>query len=125
MTRVRISLVILAVLLGTSVFFGVLINSRCREFMEKTDYIWELYDIGDHESACDEARDFEEEWEKFRKYSSVMIDNEKLTEIDRISARVIYLAEGDSEELHSELMELRHIVEAMKKSEIPSLTSIF
>lgn len=125
MTRVRISLAILAVMVGTSIFFGILINSKCRDFMGRTEDIWELYDSGDHEGACNEAREFEKEWEKFRKYSSVMIDNEKLAEIDRVSARVTYLAEGDSEELHSELMELRHMVEAIKKGELPTLESIF
>lgn len=125
MTRVKISFVILAVMVGTSVFFGILINRKCRDFIGRTENIWELYDSGDHESACEEAREFEEKWEDFRKYSSVMIDNEKLTEIDRISARVTYLAEGDSEELHSELMELRHMIEALKKGEIPALESIF
>lgn len=125
MTRVKISLVILSVMLGTSVFFGILINGKCRDFIGRTETIWELYDSGNHEGACEEAREFEEKWENFRKYSSVMINNEKLTEIDRISARVIYLAEGDSEELHSELMELRHMVEALKKSEMPVLESIF
>lgn len=55
----------------------------------------------------------------------MIIDNEKLMEIDRLSARLIYLAEGESEELHSELMELRRMVEALKKSEIPVLESIF
>lgn len=125
MTRVKISLVILTVMLGTSIFFGILINGKCSGFIGKTENIWELYDSGNHEDACKEARDFEEKWEDFRKYSSVMINNEKLAEIDRISARVIYLAEGDSEELHSELMELRHMIEALKKSEIPVLESIF
>jgi len=125
MTRVKISFVILAVMVGTSVFFGILINSKCHDFIGRTENIWELYDSGDHESACEKAREFEEKWEDFRQYSSVMIDNEKLTEIDRISARVTYLAEGDSEELHSELMELRHMIEALKKGEIPALESIF
>ncbi len=125
MTRVRISLVILAVMLGTSIFFGILINGKCRNFIGRTENIWELYDSGDHEGAYEEARKFEKKWEDFRKYSSVIIDNEKLMEIDRLSARLIYLAEGESEELHSELMELRRMVEALKKSEIPVLESIF
>ena len=125
MTRVKISFVILAVMLGTSIFFSVIINSKCGDFMDRTGEIWEFYDSGDHESACKAAQEFEDEWEKFRRYSSVMIDNEKLTDIDRISSRVIYLAEGDSEELHSELMELRHMVESLKKSEMLLPESIF
>ncbi|MBR3759430.1 MAG: DUF4363 family protein [Ruminococcus sp.] len=125
MTRVKISFVILAVLLGMSIFSGVLINRKCTDFISRTENIWELYDSGDHDSACERARDFEKAWEGFRKYSSMLINNEKLTEIDRISARVIYLAEGDSEELHSELMELRHMIESLEKGETPVIESIF
>ena len=125
MTRVKMGFVILSVMVGVSVFFSFLISSKCSGFIRRTDKIWELYDSGEHESACDEARDFEEAWEDFRKYSSMMINNEKLTEIDRISSRVIYLAEGDSEELHSELMELRHMIESLKKAELPVPESIF
>ena len=125
MTRVKISFVILAVLLGMSIFSGVLINRKCSGFISRTEEIWELYDSGDHGAAFKKARALEKAWEDFRKYSSVMINNEKLTEIDRISARVIYLAEGDSEELHSELMELRHMIESMKKGETPLPESIF
>lgn len=125
MTRVKMGFVILIVMVGISVFFSVLISRKCTDFISRTDKIWELYDSGNHESACDEAKAFEEAWEDFRKYSSMMINNEKLTEIDRISARVIYLAEGDSEELHSELMELRHMIESLKKGELPMPESIF
>lgn len=125
MTRVKISFVILAVILGTSIFFSVIINRRCSDFIDRTGEIWELYDSGDHESACKAAQEFEDEWEKFRRYSSVMIANEKLAEIDRVSARIIYLAEGDSDELHSELMELHHMVESLKKAETPLLDIIF
>ena len=124
MTRVKISCVILDVMVGISAFFAVLINRKCNDFIDRTDDIWELYVSGDHEGACDKAKEFEEKWEDFRKYSSMMVDSEKLTEIDRISARVIYLAEGDSEELHAELMELRHMVEALKKGEMPAVSSV-
>jgi len=124
-TRVKMGFVILAVMVGMSVFSGIFINRKCSDFISRTEKIWELYDSGNHDSACKKARDFEKAWEDFRKFSSVMINNEKLTEIDRISARVIYLAEGDSEELHSELMELRHMIEALKKGETPLPESIF
>ena len=49
--------VILAVMVGMSVFSGIFINRKCSDFISRTEKIWELYDSGDHDSACKKARD--------------------------------------------------------------------
>ena len=72
-------------------------------------------------AAYQEAERLEQDWEGFRKGAAVLLDNGKLTEIDRVCSRVVFLVESDSEELHSELMELRHMAEALRAGSCRSL----
>ena len=55
----------------------------------------------------------------------MMIKNDRIAEIDRTVAQVEYLAaEHGSDELPAELTELWHMVELMRKNELPTLTSV-
>lgn len=124
MTRVKICTGILCVMVGMSIFFSVLINKKCRGFIKDTETIWGYYESGNFEKAYLESEKLEDEWENFRSYASVLLHNGKLTEIDRISSRIIYLVENRSEELHSDLTELKHMIESITKGELPAITSI-
>lgn len=124
MTRVKICTGILCVMVGMSIFFSVLINKKCRGFIKDTETIWAYYESGNFEKAYLESEKLEDEWENFRSYASVLLHNGKLTEIDRISSRIIYLVENRSEELHSDLTELKHMIESITKGELPAITSI-
>lgn len=124
MTRVKICAGILCVMVGMSIFFSILINKKCSGFIKDTETIWEYYEAGAFDEAYRESEKLEDEWEEFRNYASVLLHNGKLTEIDRISSRIIYLVENRSEELHSDLTELKHMIESIKKSELPVITSI-
>lgn len=125
MTRLKISVGILITMTCMSIFFGVLIGRKCSGFIEKAERIRERYSDGDLEGAYDEAVGFESDWEKFRGYSAMLINNEKLLEIERISARIVYMTENEELELQSEVNELIHMLDAMKRGEIPMLSTIF
>lgn len=124
MTRVKICIGILCVMVAMSIFFSILINKKCSGFIKDTETIWEYYEAGELDKAYHESEKLEDDWENFRSYASVLIHNGKLTEIDRISSRIIYLVEHQSEELHSDLTELKHMIESITKGEFPSITSI-
>jgi hypothetical protein len=124
MTRVKISVGILCVMVGMSIFFTILINRKCSGFIKDTETIWEYYEAGDFDEAYRESEKLEDEWESFRSYATVLMHNGKLTEIDRISSRIVYLVENRSEELHSDLTELKHMIESIKKGEVPVINSV-
>lgn len=124
MTRVKICTGILCVMIAMSIFFSFLINKKCSRFIKDAETIWEYYEAGEFDKAYHESEKLEDEWEDFRGYASVLIHNGKLIEIDRISSRIIYLVEYQSEELHSDLTELEHMIESVIKGEVPSITSI-
>lgn len=124
MTRLKISLFIIAALIGTSVYQGNKLNNSCISLMEQTAQAEESFRSGDIGKSVDITDELQEKWEKFRKGASVFVRNNKLTELDRLVARIHHLAENESEELPSELSELYHLLELLKNSEIPQWTSV-
>lgn len=125
MTRLKISIIIIAALIGTSIYQGVMVGRECSSLMEQTAQAEEFFRSGNAEKSMDITAELQEKWEKFRSNASVFVRNNKLTELDRLVARVHHLAENESEELSSELTELYHLLELLKNSEIPKWTSVF
>lgn len=125
MTRIKISIAILCILIAVSIFSGIWINKKCRLLIELSSQAEEFFSSDEKEKAVEVTKQLETEWEDFRSGACVLVRNSKLSEIDRICARVKHLAENDSEELLSELTELEHILELLRCGEIPKLTSIF
>lgn len=125
MTRIKISIAILCILIAVSIFSGIWINKKCRLLIELSSQAEEFFSSDEKEKAVEVTKQLETEWEDFRSGACVLVRNSKLSEIDRICARVKHLAENDSEELLSELTELEHILDLLRCGEIPKLTSIF
>ncbi|MBE6857308.1 MAG: DUF4363 family protein [Ruminococcus sp.] len=125
MTRVKISLFIMALLVVTSFFSGVYINSGCEKLLNRINAVQELSSQGDTADAINCAQLFSREWSKFRKTASAMVKSDKLSEIDRISARIIPLIKEQSDEVSADLKELEALLNALKNGEMPSLRSIF
>lgn len=125
MTRLKISIIIILVLVGTSIFQGLWINEKCFSLMEQTIQAEDLFRNGDTAKSGEITAELQKKWEGFRVPASVFVRDNKLTELDRLIARVHHLAENESEELPSELTELYHLLELLKNSEIPRATSVF
>lgn len=125
MTRVKISLFIMALLVVTSFFSGVYINSGCEKLLNRINAVQELSSQGDTADAINCAQLFSREWSKFRQTASAMVKSDKLSEIDRISARIIPLIKEQSDEVSADLKELEALLNALKNGEMPSLRSIF
>ncbi len=124
MTRIKISTGILCLLVGVSIFFSIWINSRCSYMLDEISEIYELLDSGDTDKAVSSAKKLDENWNSFRRKATVMVKNNELTDIDCISAGIPYLIKNDSDEAHSRLIELRHMLEMLKGGEIPTWTRI-
>ncbi len=125
MTRLKISIFIILLLTGTSIFQGWWIDKNCNSLMELSGYAEELFQKGDTEKAEEITEKLNQKWEHFRKGASVFVRNNKLTELDRLFARIHHLTEKESEELPAELNELYHLLDLLKNGEIPKWTSVF
>lgn len=124
MTRIKISVGILAVLIGLSAFFGIWINIKCNDMLGEISTVFEFLDNGDTEKAVSASENLDRHWNDFRKKASVMLKNNDLTEIDCISSGIPYLIENGSDEAHSRLVEFRHMLQMLKNGEIPTLIHI-
>lgn len=125
MTRLKISIFVILVLVGMSVFQSMWISKSCISLMNQTSQAEDLFRNGNTAKSEEITAELQKKWESFRVSASVFVRNNKLTELDRLVARVHHLAENESEELPSELTELYHLLELLKNSEIPRVTSIF
>lgn len=125
MTRIKISAFIICLLILTSIFSGIWINRKCKSLIELSSQAEELFSSDEKEKAIEITKKLETEWEDFRAGAAVLLQNNKLSEIDRICARIKHLAENDSDELLSELTELENMLDLLRNGEIPKINSIF
>ncbi|MBP5578619.1 MAG: DUF4363 family protein [Ruminococcus sp.] len=125
MTRVRISAGVLLLLVLASAFMSSWVNRRCDEMLFDINRLSIAAENGECEILADGTDELNRKWERFRDKASVLLKYDKLVEADRISARIVRLADNDSEELKAGLAELRELLEMLKSGETPSLTSIF
>ena len=125
MTRVRISVGVLLLLIIISIFSSVWINRRCDSMLSEVELIHELAENGDAEAVTGKARELNDEWERFREGASVLLKYDRLIEIDRLCSRIVHLAENEEDEMAAELAELRDMLEMLKSGETPLITSVF
>ncbi len=122
MTRIKISAMILASLIGMSIFASVWVNKKCSRLIDCMDRIEQ--EIQEGKDTTVSARELEKEWTDFRKTASVMIRNDKLTEPERVAGRITLLAQQGSQDLPSAVEELRHMTRQLMHGETPKLTSV-
>ncbi|MDE7363740.1 MAG: DUF4363 family protein, partial [Ruminococcus sp.] len=91
MTRIKISLGIILMLILTSIFSGIWVNNQCKSIISLSEQTGEIFSNGDKEKAMQIIEQLETKWENFRKTASMLVQNSKLSEIDRICARIKYL----------------------------------
>ncbi|MBP5431901.1 DUF4363 family protein [Ruminococcus sp.] len=125
MTRVRISLGVLLLLVVTSAFTSLWVNWRCGEMIDDINKLGIIAENGYSEECAGLAEELNERWENFRSRASVLVKYDKLVEIDRLCSRIVRLSEEGNGEFTAELAELRDMLEMLKSGEIPQLTSVF
>lgn len=125
MTRAKICIGILSLLVAVSVFSSLWVNKRCDGMLSQLKAIGQLAETGQNDEVTEMAVKLDKDWEDFRSKASVLLKYDSLVEVDRICSRIVHLAENDSEELQSEVAELINMLEMMKSSETPHLNSVF
>lgn len=124
MTRIKISIGILCVMIGMSIFSAVWVNRKCVHMLEETTNIRLLLDDGKTAEAVRCAENLDNEWNNFREKAVLLLKNDELTEIDCISSGIPYLIENDNDESYARLMELEHTLVMLKDGEIPALSRV-
>lgn len=124
MARIKISIGILCLMIGMSIFSAVWVNKKCSHMLDEITVICRFLDEGDNSQAARLAESFDNEWNNFRKKATLLLKNNELTEIDCISSGIPYLIENDNDESYSRLMELQHMIIMLRDGEVPALTRV-
>ena len=125
MTRVKISVCLLTIMVAVSIFSGIWVNKRCISLSEKAMAVSEAFANGDIDSAAEEAEKLEAEWEDMRIKATVLLKYDKRSEIDRIVSHTEIIAKEHSDELLPQMAELIHMLDILRKNEVPYFTSVF
>lgn len=122
MTRVKISAGILLFLVAFGIFSEMWLNAGCMKVQRDISAMTDELRAG---SDCyDTAQSLESHWNSFRRGAVMLVKSDRITDIDRSVARIVYLSSADEQtELPADLMELWHIVEMLRRSEQPALSS--
>ena len=113
MTRVKISAAIIILIAAMSLFSGIWLESCCRELMERADRAAEYFDEGCTGACINTAEELEAEWQSFRRAASVIMRSSKLSDIDRICARITATVRSGSDPV-PDLAELRRMLEKLR-----------
>lgn len=124
MLRVKISAAVLSTLIILSSFTCVWINIKCQDLLEGIDEIRLCIDKNDTAAAAEAVKDLSDDWNSFKKKASVTVKSDWISEIDRVNSRLLFLLENSSDELESELTEMRSMITLMRTYETPYLTSV-
>lgn len=125
MTRVCISIGILLMLVGTGIVSGIWVNKNCDDMLARLDVIAEERSSGEYEKASEEASGMVNEWRSFRKKALIALKNNKLSDIDRLTARIETFSSVESDDSEAESAELKRLLYALKRGELPYFYSVF
>ncbi|MDE6034521.1 MAG: DUF4363 family protein [Ruminococcus sp.] len=124
-TRIKISICILCVMIATSIFSAVWVNSKCTDMIQEINVICRLLDNGNSDEALNRAEIFDTNWHDFRNKATIILKNDLLTDIDCISAGIPYLIRNGDGESYNQLIQLQHVISTLRNSEIPSFPRVF
>lgn len=111
MTRVRISVGIILILVEFSIFSGIWADRKKKLLTAEARQISEAFESGRTVDAREYARILSRDWEDTRKKASFFVKYDRLLELDRIAAHFEPMAESGDDELLPQIAEFIHMIE--------------
>ncbi|MBP7187994.1 MAG: DUF4363 family protein [Ruminococcus sp.] len=111
MTRVRISVGIILLLVGVSIFSGIWADRKKALLTAEAKQVSEAFESGRTEDARKYAHILCRDWEDTRKKASFFVKYDRLLELDRIAAHFESMAETGDDELLPQIAEFIHMIE--------------
>lgn len=124
MIRVKISIGIVAaiIILGISGFF--LLRHETDEVIYNIEKTRTLVKEEKINEALDSADVLVNDWNKFHKYASIFVNNDKISAAQNSISRIKSLIENGSDEINAELDTASSALKWIVESEIPRWTNI-
>lgn len=125
MTRFRISLCVLAVLIAFSILNTCLVNKKCRKYISMLTEIKALCNDDNENAAKNTVDDLKKLWDKESHTLNLLINNDDVIEISTGISKIESLVDDCSDERDSEIDSVICIIEELRYSETPSIYTIF
>lgn len=124
MSRIIISIIILAVM-SVGCFAGVgYVNSFSDKMISKIDEVEEAFDKGDMERTVSAAKELRDDWHRFLDYSILVNDLGHALEITSAIAQVYSFAQEGNEELYASCDCAQALIEVFRDTQSPTLWKI-
>ena len=125
MTRVKVSLWILAVILAVCICSVIFVNRKTECLNQKLDMVLECVDSEKPEEAMVLAAELEDYCFSYCKTISMLVNSDKTTTIRGAVKRIKPLIEMESDEISAEIESIKGLLEQLYRSELPLIYNIF
>lgn len=124
MVRIKISLGIIAaiIIIGVSGFF--VLKHESNEVISNIEKTRALAETEKIDEALESADVLVNDWNKFHKYASIFVNNDKISAAQNSISRIKSLIETGSDEINAELDTASSAIKWIVESEIPRWTNI-
>jgi hypothetical protein len=125
MTRLKISLVVLALIVSFTIFCLINVNIKCNKMI---DYIQEIKTLcleDNTEELNEKTEMLYEYWKSNSKRMNLIVKTEDLDEIDTTISRMCSMIDNDIDERFSEIEAMIAILNQLKFNETPTFYTIF
>jgi uncharacterized protein YoxC len=125
MTRLKISLVVLALIVSFTIFCLINVNIKCNKMI---DYIQEIKTLcleDNTEELNEKTEMLYEYWKSNSKRMNLIVKTENLDEIDTTISRMCSMIDNDIDERFSEIEAMIAILNQLKFNETPTFYTIF
>ncbi len=119
MKRAYAAFIIIGVIIAYSVSGIFIIKHENSRLISVLDTIQACCDNNDMKAAAENAGKLEKLWFGYEKRMSLIVKDEKLSELNTIVAKIRPYCEEANDELEAELQNIRHQLSLIYKSELP------
>lgn len=125
MRRVKLCSLILLSIIVLSIGSVLFLNHKCNQVLSQISAVEVLYEKKKTAEALEKTDELCRLWNQTYKILSILVKNDKLSDINGIMARLRPLLEENNEEVAAELQSAAHQLDVIRKTEFPYLHNIF
>lgn len=124
MGRVKLCFGILIAIIVLSIVGILIIDHKTDNVIKMIEKTKAYSDSGETQKALDSVGEVEALWEKYHKTASVVVRNDKISDVQNAISRLRPLIEKENDELNAEFANAIQGLKWIVESEIPRLTNI-
>ncbi len=125
MGRVKLCFGILIAIIILGIGGILIIEHKTNDIIKLVDTTQYYSDMGDTQKALETVDKLKNQWDNYHKVASVIVSNDKISDVQDSVSRIKPLIESHDDELNAEIANARSVLMWIIESEIPRFTNIF